>query len=554
METELKRKVQWSFREIGQLASSDRYQKDGAEVITIEADQPIDLQFLDQIYLLVNALGPSFTQDLMERFAQLQLIPYEKMFKMGSKYAGLEHLDQRFAWFKYLLSTVESKLSGVLQPHWRAPTHLFTEFSRRTKKHISDILAQTEKENPEANAHVAFMLKSLQSILAFEAEIQAYFAVKSRGINGVAVFEITESIGEAFDPYLGPYVQLEREGLEKLMDTVMRAEESGHNGSTLTEGETPPAPTPGDPFESSKKMFEYIKASLKRCMVFSTGMTFLSLSKEFRICLQQYAESLKFRCPNPVSGSGKPGKLPIYNINKQIEALLCRIICTGEYCVEIVRQLETMMKQKIHPSLANEVDFTAQIDAFMDMVAFTMGVLSSGEVFRMDGDFAKMKQVNWSALEEVGDVGPYAKHMLKILTDGVGRIRVTMSPAYFQNVCTKLAYVFLDEYLDNIWQLRRVSKTGGGQLLMDLNGIKEYLLKMPNAKLPEGMEPINISLAYSSTVKAKCKKIEVVLKLVCTEDNMMEETFSMLWPDGTTADMVRFTRCYMRFCFFLLLL
>eukprot|EP01037_Dinobryon_pediforme_P038105 gene38105-45932_t len=60
---------------------------------------------------------------------------------------------------------------------------------------------------------------------------------------------------------------------------------------------------------------------------------------------------------------------------------------------------------------------------------------------------------------------------------------------------------------------------------------------MPNAKLPEGMEPINISLAYSSTVKAKCKKIEVVLKLVCTEDNMMEETFSMLWPDGTTADM-----------------
>ena len=91
--------------------------------------------------------------------------------------------------------------------------------------------------------------------------------------------------------------------------------------------------------------------------------------------------------------------------------------------------------------------------------------------------------MNWSILEDVGDVGPYAKHMLKILTDGVGRIRLALSPAYFQNLCTKLAAVFLDEFLDNVWQLRRVSKTGGGQLLMDLHGIKEYLLKMPNVKL-----------------------------------------------------------------------
>jgi len=174
----------------------------------------------------------------------------------------------------------------------------------------------------------------------------------------------------------------------------------------------------------------------------------------------------------------------------------------------------------------------------MDMVSFTMGVLASGEVFRLDDDLVAMKKINWSALDDVGDVSGYAKHMMKILTDGVCRIRKTMSTAYFQNVCSKLAATFLDEFLDNIWQLRRVSKTGGGQLLMDLNGIKEYLLKMPNVKLPEGIDAINISLAYNSVVKSKCKKIEIVLKLVCTEDGMMEETFGMLWPDGTTADMV----------------
>ena len=49
-------------------------------------------------------------------------------------------------------------------------------------------------------------------------------------------------MGEAFDHYLGPYVQLEREGLEKLMETVMRAEEESIR-SGPAEGE--PAPAPG---------------------------------------------------------------------------------------------------------------------------------------------------------------------------------------------------------------------------------------------------------------------------------------------------------------------
>jgi len=48
-------------------------------------------------------------------------------------YVGLEYLDQRFAWFKYLLSVVDTKLSSVLQPQWCAPAHLFNEFSRFLK-------------------------------------------------------------------------------------------------------------------------------------------------------------------------------------------------------------------------------------------------------------------------------------------------------------------------------------------------------------------------------------------------------------------------------------
>jgi hypothetical protein len=236
--------------------------------------------------------------------------------------------------------------------------------------------------------------------------------------------------------------------------------------------------------------------------------------------------------------AGKAGKSPVYSINKAIEWNLCRIISTGEYCIDTIPALEAMMKQRIQSSYKNEVDFSSQVDAFMDMVSFSMSVLASGEVYRMHEDFITMKKIVWSSIEDVGDVSLYAKHMLKILTDGILRIRLALSSVYFLNFCIKLTATFLEVFLDNIWLLKRVSKTGGAQLLVDLSGIKEYLIKMPNIKLPEGVEPIVISKPYSLMLNAKCKKIEIILKLVCTEESMMEETFSMLWPEGTTADMV----------------
>jgi hypothetical protein len=103
IETELQRQVQWSCREIGPLLSSDK--NAGDPEAPAAADMLIDLQELSQIYLIVDVLGKPFRKDLLDRFAQLQLIPYEKMFKQGSKYNidGLEHVEKRFSWFKRLL-------------------------------------------------------------------------------------------------------------------------------------------------------------------------------------------------------------------------------------------------------------------------------------------------------------------------------------------------------------------------------------------------------------------------------------------------------------------
>ena len=50
-------------------------------------------------------------------------------------------------------------------------------------------------------------------------------------------------------------------------------------------------------FGSSLSIFTFIKNSIKRCTAFSTKWTFLSLSNEFKVCLGQYVDLLKTRCP-----------------------------------------------------------------------------------------------------------------------------------------------------------------------------------------------------------------------------------------------------------------
>jgi hypothetical protein len=125
-------------------------------------------------------------------------------------------------------------------------------------------------------------------------------------------------ISACFEQFLGQYVLLERRNLEEMLDRFvtpsppvhsifppspepsprlvfrLRQEEgvtSERDGSTST----------GSVYGSSISMFVFIKNSIKRCTALTTGPTFLSLSREFKTCLQNYSESLRSRCP-AVSG------------------------------------------------------------------------------------------------------------------------------------------------------------------------------------------------------------------------------------------------------------
>ena len=533
IEKELQNHIQWSCREIGPLVSSDSDNTGSAD----SAVSSIDLESLSQLYLVIDVLGVPFRKDLLERFAQLQLIPYEKIFKYGTKLAGIEYLDRRYVWFKSLLKAVNDKVSSIFPSYWNLPYFLFLEFSRRTSKHLADVLEHAESVHIESKTYVPLLKNSLKSILGFEAEMMVSVDMKPRihenlDADAVPVESADciapESLSEVFDAYLTPYVQQKREALEALMERLNQEEKL----SSATATSSPQ--TENGVYESSLNMFEFIRTALKECTTFSRGYTYLSMSREFRICLQHYAENLKFRCPSPVSYKKMK---PLYVISASEDKMMSRIIATGEYCINTVPNLELLMKSHIKPTLSEEINFSVQIDAFMDMVSHTYGIITSGICERLEPAMKTLRGTNVTSLDSVGDDSRYVKEIRGVLNETIPRVRACMSPPYFHGFCMNVVTKVLELLLDNIWQLKCISKTGGGQLLLDLQGVKTYLLRMPNANLKEGTEPVNISMSYNSFVNTKSYLIERVLKVVCSDESHTDETFKELWPNGKPSDL-----------------
>jgi hypothetical protein len=525
-ETELKRQVQWSLREIGQLVDdSDANEFDASSV---------DVGNLGQAYLLVNVLGKSFRDDLLERFAQLQLLPYEKNFAFGKSFCELQHLDKRFQWFKKLMRAVNATVGAAFPAGWCLSYHLYKEFARRSRTHLAAELSALEMNIASPEAHVDMLLKALKYIYDFEKELRKEWAAAAQmeGVEGGAIeYDLKESVGDAFDPFLGPYIQKERKTLDELLSKLLRDEEADPKAGEKTQSIRT--------FDSAGKMFEFIKSSLKRCTMLSSGNALLQLSEEFRVCLQLYARSLKRRCP--VAKESANGKM-LFEVGRGQEIVMSRIINTCEYCGEVVPQLETMVQQLVKPHLMDKVTFAPEIDSFMDVIAATIDIIVSGAMDSrtMRGAFEAMRNSNWSTCDAVGDDSPYVTEIRKALSGTLPCVRDHISLAYFKTFCTKMTSAVLDKFQSTIFKLKRVAKTAGGQLLLDLSGIKELMLKLPLLRYVEGgPNKPTIAPVYTVFVRSKAEKIEIVLKLVCVEDHLLDELFKALWPGGSEEDLQR---------------
>ncbi|CAM9440950.1 unnamed protein product, partial [Phaeothamnion confervicola] len=170
---------------------------------------------------------------------------------------------------------------------------------------------------------------------------------------------VSGMVSGVFDPFMGPYIALERRNMDELI-----AKGAGDD-NVDRDGKLPV-------FAASVNIFAYIKNCTQRCTKLTTGQTFFNLHKEFKACLRSYANYLRSKLPTPQpvtggggaggGGGGSGGSGSTLRIAEGSEVGVCYVINTAEYCAEILPQLEEMIRNKIEPSYKDSIDMRAEQD------------------------------------------------------------------------------------------------------------------------------------------------------------------------------------------------
>ena len=147
---------------------------------------------------------------------------------MGKQYSDLSNLEHRWNWFRKLVKSADDKLSDVFPKFWNLNYHLYLEFCRRTKIHLNKQLIILEQKNLAQTEHIELLLTALKNVLTFAQEIKTQLGLNELSPDNEEQM-LAESIGDAFDLFLDPYIKLERSKLDELIQSMLLQEEQSNS-------------------------------------------------------------------------------------------------------------------------------------------------------------------------------------------------------------------------------------------------------------------------------------------------------------------------------------
>ncbi|KAF4140520.1 Vps53-like N-terminal domain-containing protein [Phytophthora infestans] len=317
-------------------------------------------------------------------------------------------------------------------------------------------------------------------------------------------------ISRSFDPFMTAYVALERKNMEQMINEVMSAELVDRNGQLPV-------------FSSSVNMFAYIRNSIKRSLL-------PTASRETPCCLDWALDS---------SSSGASNKV---KLSDKQEEELCFVINTAEYCAETLPSLEEVIRAKIDKAFSEAIELSQEIDTFHDVGAAAMKCIVAGLETSLDDDLNALHKANWQTWEAVGDESLYVTQMGEKLQTFVPVLRQMLSGLYFTNFCDKFAASFVPKILQAVFKCRRMNQVATQQLLLDVYALKTLFLQLPVLN-NDGFQSSSTSTSsatipsrYTKFVSNEMATVENVLKLIGTPNEMLVESFKIMWPEGSAED------------------
>ncbi|XP_049850970.1 uncharacterized protein LOC126324508 isoform X2 [Schistocerca gregaria] len=542
---------------------------------------PNQLQNLSDACLAIDAIGPNTRREFIVYFSSRQFAVYELKFKPET--SQLKELNQHYQWFLNWLSNYEEHYAKVFFSHWRVNECVAEDFCIRTNDKVLQLLERTK-----SSIDIKELKRALKDTIKFENSLSSYFLNEIRKIpielleeemnrKGESSTKKSESsapepsnkvlidsllnqvalkfkgiISTCFEHYMYLYVRYQNDYVEAQFNQLMNQE----TWTTQIESSS-------KTFNSARKMIELFSKVRRNAANLNQSQAFFDIFLIFKKYLMLYAEKLLAR-------------LHLVNANQSTlpsdEILCCIMINTGEYCASMCTMIQHVIQSKILPRFKDSVVLHDERNKYIGVIASARETLSQLIAIAIEPAFVEMSQINWErfiADRNVLDASPYVSIVSEYLHERVSVFRSYMtpltifefedvefpqSPNYFQIICDTILVYFTRRYEAAIYACRKINEAGAQQLLTDLAQFRKNLESLPivafasssdtapssdyNLSSTGSSAPSTVSVTYSKKVRREFEKLEKLLKVIWTPQDMLLDTYRALLPDKNDVDLV----------------
>ena len=374
------------------------YDDDGHAPPAVDDDeQQRTRQQLADACQLIDVLDSTFKQSILLWFSSLLLEDYVQLYAFGKEGATIEQIDRRYAWCRRMIRAYDDTYLPVFPSAWEMPCYIATHFCKMTRQHITKILTgkidvqqmlkaltktiEFEREltsnmkmrrAPEdrgvalhsrdasdfdmdqqdlvENIKLKYRNKTgdgadgkLES--PKHVEVAGMFGKDGGGEGGkggarkpLPVIDFHGAISDAFTPYMGAWVELERKRMTELMEKVEKEER----------WTAPDESKAKDRYGGSDDLFLYIKNSITQCNKLNRNEIMYNLYLEYRRGLGLYCDMLERHLRQKEQ------------LNERELQMACYTVNTAEYVSDTIPQLEQSIKNSIDTAYKEKIDLSGQ--------------------------------------------------------------------------------------------------------------------------------------------------------------------------------------------------
>ncbi|UJR25480.1 hypothetical protein I4U23_006826 [Adineta vaga] len=500
---------------------------------------------------IIDVIDPKLRLDVINWFLKTHLSEYTILYQESQELAWLDKIDRRFAWLKRALVEYDEKYSRIFPSHWDMAERLTVEFCKITRRELANIMLKRKNE-----IDVKLLRFALEKTVGFETIVEKRFSGNTldhanNPITNHLNVKITHSnetddlnlstnsklksspfqgiISQCFEDHLDIYIaELDRSLSDQIQKFVDEHKKDGYPVFEGGEDTNNVLPTSGE-------LFVYFRNCLVQCAKLSTGQPLLLLQQTFQKYLREYANRiLTANLPKTNTGASTlVGTATIFiqnlpnipsmlkegeTITKLNESEICRscsVLCTSEYCVETIQQLEDKMKEKITKTLVDKITFESERTVFKTIIAQSIQILIQDLENACEPALIAMTKLSWQTLETVGDQSLYVTTIINHLKTIIPIIRnhLGSSRKYFIQFCTTFVSSFIPKFINHLYRCKPINMIGAEQLLLDTHSLKTVLLDLPSISLTVSRKP---PPNFTKIVLKGMTRAEMILKVVLT--------------------------------------